>query len=395
MANPRVIIPTRVPDGAWVLPTDVPVHVSVHTPVPTPAALATGVPVLVRVQTEIPRPTSVPTEIPEYFTLNIGTLKGLGEISAAVTSVLMESASELVGRGQITVDIIGVVLDGALAGVRGAGRVSATVTLKLPGVNNLRGLGYISAAVSMTLQSSGLLTAKGQISAAAAQILPAALPLGGKGQISASVESMSMAYPGLFYGIGSLEGSAVGIGVNHNCDSTANLDTTSTGSGISSSGGQIVWAGSSDGYATSLISQAKALTTDQYVRAVVGSSVTARAAAAIFHADVGLTSYYAVNYFSTNVQLIKTSGRWVQNAYTTIGSAGAGVAAGDVIEGWNIGDRFTITKNGVVVVSVTVAGSTRGRAYNRGGLGTWRSSFVSCTATADLTFGDAVTYGKS
>lgn len=71
------------------------------------------------------------------------------------------------------------------------------------------------------------------------------------------------------------------------------------------------------------------------------------------------------------------------------------VSAGDLIEMWNIGERFFIALNGVTRIDHTISGANIGTSQRRVGFGMMRSSFTSSTRLTDWWGGDADVWGKT
>lgn len=184
-----------------------------------------------------------------------------------------------------------------------------------------------------------------------------------------------------------------GITIADDLSSTAQWITAATsGSGISFSGGEAGWSGNTDGQAV-LLNRTSANTDDQYVSAVISGSMASRGTGIIFHADDALSGYYAAVFYSGNIKLVRTSGRFTQNTVTEIAAVTPSVSSGQLVEAWNIGDRFKVRHNGNVVIDTVIAGSVRGAGRRRQGFGMYRSSFQSGQKITQWEGGDVSGWG--
>lgn len=175
--------------------------------------------------------------------------------------------------------------------------------------------------------------------------------------------------------------------------SLANFTVTSSGSGITSTSDEARWNGTTDGQAIALYNSLPS-TGNQYVACVVGSSLAVRASSMIFHNDATNSGYYAVEFYNTDIRLIRTSGRWAENTISVITASGVTPATGDLIEAWNIGETFYVARNGTLIITQAISGAIiSNRPYQ--GFGMYRGTFVNSGAIADWRGGDAIAWGKS
>lgn len=177
-------------------------------------------------------------------------------------------------------------------------------------------------------------------------------------------------------------------------DSSSNFSIFNSGSGIAISGGEALWNGTTDGQGIAVYNS-QATTNNQYASAVVGSYIAGAAAGLILHSDVGYTGYYAGAFYNTRVTLMRTSGRWNQNAYTTIIDAAATVSTGSLVEFWNIGETFYMAVNGTVYITYTISNPVIDESHRYQGFGQFRASFISSARIAEWKGGDAVAWGKT
>lgn len=224
---------------------------------------------------------------------------------------------------------------------------------------------------------------------------------------------ISKAPKGLFSGVtisqdnaGELSNFRTGI-LNSNPTTGGYVDTfsslssftqTSTGSGIVATSSEAAWTGETDGTATALYNSA-ASSSNQYVACIVGSVVhSSRASGLITHCDSSLVSWYGALFEGDRIALVTNTGRWLQN----IGGAAdinysewtGAVDTGDLIEMWNIGERFFIAHNGITRIDYTITGAKTGSGQRRVGFGMIRQSFGSSSRLADWWGGDAEVWGK-
>ena len=110
------------------------------------------------------------------------------------------------------------------------------------------------------------------------------------------------------------------------------------------------------------------------------------------HDDGAYGGYYAVGFTTASTRLVRTTGRWQQNALTLYATA-AGISSGDLVEAWNIGETFYVTINGVNVITYTISGALiSSRRYQ--GMGLYRSLFFSSQRITEWRGGDAGAWGK-
>lgn len=186
--EPRVIIPTDIPDGVQVLQTDIPV--------------------LVSIKTDIPGASWAPTEMPEYLRVNVGDVRGLGLISAAVSSMALQKAAAVQGRGRITVTVAGITLPRP-ALVRGNGKVTASVTMRLPGAATVTATARMDATAAMSSGIDGLVSGAGQVSATAVMKLPADGLVAGSGKVEAAIAGMVLQFAKDLLGQGQVSATAL------------------------------------------------------------------------------------------------------------------------------------------------------------------------------------------
>lgn len=181
--------------------------------------------------------------------------------------------------------------------------------------------------------------------------------------------------------------------------SLSSFTQTSTGSGIVATSSEAAWTGGTDGTATALYNSS-ATSSNQYAACTVGSVVhSSRASGLITHCDDSLISWYGALFEGDRIALVTNTGRWLQN----IGGPNdinysewtGTVSPGDVIEMWNIGERFIISHNGTVRIDYTISGANIGSSQRRVGFGMIRQSFGSSSRLADWWGGDAEAWDKT
>lgn len=177
-------------------------------------------------------------------------------------------------------------------------------------------------------------------------------------------------------------------------DNSSAFSVFNSGSGIAFSGGEALWNGTTDGQGIAVYNT-QATTNNQYASAVVGSYIAGAATGLILHSDVGYSGYYAGAFYNTRVTLMRTSGRWNQNAYTTITDAAATVSSGSLVEFWNIGETFYLAVNGTIYITYTISNPIIDEYHRYQGFGMFRSSFISSARISEWNGGDAVAWGKT
>lgn len=175
-------------------------------------------------------------------------------------------------------------------------------------------------------------------------------------------------------------------------DSLNSFTQTKTGSGVGISTGSARWSGSTDGSAI-LLYNSLALTSNQYVK-VTMSTMSALGSVVLFHCDSGFTGYYGVGINNSRISLLRTSGRWSQNAATTYTQVDMTISVGTVIEAWNIADIFYVAVNGTIIITYTMASPIIGPTRLYQGFGMFRSAFANSANMDVWNGGDAGAWGK-
>lgn len=177
-------------------------------------------------------------------------------------------------------------------------------------------------------------------------------------------------------------------------DNLVAFSVANSGSGIAVSGGEALWNGTTDGQGIAIYNT-QATSNNQYASAVVGSAISGAATGLILHSDVGYTGYYAGAFYNTRVTLMRTSGRWNQNAYTTIIDAAVTVDPGSLVEFWNIGETFYMAVNGTTYITHVIANPVIDEHHRYQGFGMFRQTFISSARISEWRGGDAITWGKT
>ncbi|MBH1980812.1 hypothetical protein I8H83_02830 [Candidatus Saccharibacteria bacterium] len=183
-----------------------------------------------------------------------------------------------------------------------------------------------------------------------------------------------------------------GFKYTHSFTTLTNFTQTSSGSGVGVASGIARWNGTTDGQAI-LKYNSQARTTNQYGSVVIANA-SGNAVGIILHCDAGNTGYYACAILNSRVSLFRTSGRWNQNAYTTITFTNTTVSANSLVEFWNIQDRFFIAVNGVIQVDFTIPSPVIDSSHLYQGFGMFRATFVNSASISQWNGGDAGAWGK-
>ena len=217
---------------------------------------------------------------------------------------------------------------------------------------------------------------------------------GGAGGIFNTQTAGMAGAPGAVYFYAYMKIPPPRIQITDPLDSSSAFSVFNSGSGIAFSGGEALWNGTTDGQGIAIYNTPQATTNNQYASATVGSYIAGAATGLILHSDVGYTGYYAGAFYNTRVTLMRTSGRWNQNAYTTITDAAATVNVGSLVEFWNIGETFYMAVDGTTYITYSIGNPIIDEYHRYQGFGMFRATFISSARISTWNAGDASAWGK-
>lgn len=312
---------------------------------------------------------------------------GAGQLSLLVETIGGNPIRDIdhSSEATLTVDAVGR-LDAGTADATGSG----TLTVDAVSQFDVEGSFYTSEG-TLTVASNPRhivtadFTAAGGLAVDLLSAAQAAAPFAGAGTLSAAV------LPRLDAGGVALAGAGALTVVRgkrsedlFTRSNSSNLGSTwsqgGTGSGIGVTSNNTSWGngGGTDGSAWAIRTE-DTLTGDHYVRVVVQTASASRASRLILHAGSALTTGHAyLNWFSGAVYFGRSTSSYTSITDMASVTSGITIAAGDVLEFWNVGNVFHFAIDGVEKGPWTDSGNliARDSSHRRQGFGQDRQSFA-------------------